>query len=395
MTLVLLDTFPDSNGTDPTSRAPATGPQPTSGVGAWTVQSAKVVPEAGLNANGYFKYDVDSGDGVVTFDASLTNDSFLYTGAVIRWSDANNFWIADVRREAGNTKLVFTKMEGGVQSTFDTLDTGEVLSTTEEITITLDGSSMTISCGGHDLEVTSSFNATADKVGPWAYTGFGNPQIPIDNFEFDIAATTVPSFTGTATLVDALHATFTFDPNGSTCAANPDQFAITGQAATAGETIADVEVETGTSGPLTGTITLTNGVPPGASLGFTVGTGALSSTGGNSASGTLTTTNDNETPEDITAKVTFNVTGAHSATVEFNDAGTMISPYLDIADVILVPTDLDDLDDAEGVDFRIEINGEVAAEANTWTFHSAASDGTSIRKKLQPALELHHWLGGW
>lgn len=387
MTIALSDTFTDTNGTNLSAHTMDAGAGWTVQSGGWTIQSNKT----STTANGVATANAGAADGTLTLVASTPATTFYFAGGVVRLSDSSNYWIPRLERNGGNSSLAIYRVVAGSATQIASTDFGfGINGVAVTLTVALKGSTITLSnsATADICQVTNAtFNQSATLVGISNDTTFGNPVVPLDNFQFVISSSG-PTLPANATASDSTHIPFIFDAKGAACTVDATKFALGDQATYSGATLA-VTIASGTTSTEAGTVTLSGGgLPKNVTASLVVADGAIGNINGTSSSTTITVDTSGIAVEDITSKVTFTATGLHSATVSFNDTGAIIGPFLPIADEILVPADLDNLNTGDPVDFSIQMNGVDAAVADTWTFTPAAGGAVGAGSRTAVLLAL-------
>ncbi len=139
---------------------------PSDGGGAWTTEittwgiSSNRAYDVGANANG--RAVLDAATGEMEVSAKLYGMSSARAGLLGRYSDANNYWIAQILADASLVRLY--RVEGGgfnleanVTQSFSDGDTA---------TLSMSGTSIAVKVNGVSVAtLTSSFNQTATKGG--------------------------------------------------------------------------------------------------------------------------------------------------------------------------------------------------------------------------------------
>lgn len=378
MATVLSTSFVGTASTNLTSLAFTIGPAGwTAGIGTWTTDGNNAIPPGALNDNGHVTADAGNADGTLTMPVTMGSNGtviFSYIGAVVRYTDTNNYYIARVKREGGNSILEILKKEAGTDTSLATQDLGVgIHDVTDTLTITLTGSTITLasSAGSNSVSVTTAtFNQTATKVGLWGYTGFGNPSIPVEDFTFATAAATIPVIAAGATANTSTQIVGIVDcTGGAISAADASKATLSGESTlSASTTFSTISHSTGTTATERYTLALTSGgFVPGATMNLTLASGLLTNTNG--ASGAISEFDvTNDAPiEDITGDATFTVTGAHSYDVDFDLTGTMIDAYVG-AGVGIPEASPAVVNDGDLVTFKVTIGGTDAAVADDWTF---------------------------
>jgi|GEM_PF-6731693 len=174
----LLDTFHDTNGTGLTSHLMDVGPGGIANELGWAyfttggttptyqIQSNQCEQTGGSGTVGAV-VDSQHSDGTISVSWYSTQTSpanFLNgIGAVFRWSDANNYLLADMGSTEG---LTLYKCSGGSFTSLGSYSFTPVINTTYTVKVVYSGTSITVYLNGTSVfSVTNSFNQTSTKCG--------------------------------------------------------------------------------------------------------------------------------------------------------------------------------------------------------------------------------------
>ena len=158
-TVYFQDDCTDTNGTNWSSHTPNVGSSPTYGTGVVTIQSNKAQRQSG-SPQPIFDY----GHADYTKTLSLNRGTSTFVGAIVRYSNANNYWLFFY--SSGTNVLTLYEVNGGTQTSRATGSVTLSASTAYNASITCTGNSISMTINGVTVSYASaSFNNTATKGG--------------------------------------------------------------------------------------------------------------------------------------------------------------------------------------------------------------------------------------
>jgi hypothetical protein len=192
-TVLILDQFTDTDGT--LFSAHTIAPTNTPGT-AWTNYSGALTLEIASNrvaipaagGNGRRLYAVNSGvsNGVCSFDIVVGAASRMDAFGVLRLSNATNYFLLGVENGdggVGSYKLVLYSVEAGVITQRAITNIANVSNTTQAITATMSGNSISWAMGIYSNSYSSAFNSTATNHGTALYKDATFVAQNMDNFQ--------------------------------------------------------------------------------------------------------------------------------------------------------------------------------------------------------------------
>lgn len=128
-------------------------------------------------------------DLTITVDFTLSKASGEHRcGVFLRRTDANNWWLADVRADG----IRLYKCQSGATSLIASTAAAHAISTTYTLTVTADGNDITVTTDIAQVDATNSFNASATGYGIYSnstttffntfdnFLSDGTPSVPPD-----------------------------------------------------------------------------------------------------------------------------------------------------------------------------------------------------------------------
>ncbi len=365
----IVATFTAADGTPAASYTPEVGPPFSLGGGTCTIQG-NALSFSGSGAN------LVVNNATITSYTSVFNIVFQAGGKFVagffaRYTAPDKGLVFFMRCDDGVNCGFQTVLVNGTNNTTGSLSLADLHNTTQSVTLTLTSAGGTLAYSGGSISITSGFNATESTFALYGQIDVGGFAAPFGDFVLsDLDLLPTPSATGTLTTSNLI--LFGYTANGSTVVANSTASSVAGNF-TYGTDINTIVIGNSTVGG-TGSITLTDPVPPGVAGSLVL---SLQNSNG-SYTGTLTISNANPTPFDITDNVTFLATGPNSATITENFTGSDMEPWLAVPGVTIQvyndgdPTDLDDLEDGDNLTAKVQ-NGTSSTDTvmgitDAWPF---------------------------
>lgn len=205
MGILFQDTFVDTDSTLLTAHTPA----PINGAscsysaaaGAFKIESDAAIPTGYSPSAQIAVLNPDLSDSytislkiIIPDGASTTYRR--WAGFVFRYSDANNYWLLSIANDNNNivngSYVKLTKVVAGTSTDYSLQGSLDLNATTQTISVTVSGSSITCSLGSttYSAHTGDTFNESATQFGLWEFANGNNhtnqyDYLTMSNLEFD------------------------------------------------------------------------------------------------------------------------------------------------------------------------------------------------------------------
>lgn len=181
----VLDTFTDTDSTGLAAHTMDVGDGWTVDVGTPTINGnrARFESNSGLT-NERARTPTDSADGTLTttvnFDTATTGLNVVYI--IFRWQDADNHWRLALKESSNLLEL--EKRVGGTTTVVASSSKTWSTATDYDVSITMDGDSISATVDGTTLGVTDSAFSTEKNIGLWTFGNDAAFVTKFDDFQF-------------------------------------------------------------------------------------------------------------------------------------------------------------------------------------------------------------------